>query len=565
MCDNLCKQVDRALRFVRTGDFTQEELVDKCWRNRRRTAGCTLHELRVYTLVWDAHQARGEYKIAAERLHDGDVIHRAIQHLHNATTNPDLFIKDFEQLKDKRFAYTVWRQRTMGVLAHAFSEFQFHKSGTEEHLRSVELFLDECLGRLTYPSNGSRARLHFFRGIICETNYEMDRAMAEYDRSLKFCIARAKHRLAHPKSKSQYEAERSFVVYCLGKVELKLAQLDFDRGRLSTAKRHAHEAGLLLRASKDRFLPHMADLVACKISRYEKSFLEQGWSLVEHIEDCRKALAGHVPYRLEAEIEAIKTCVYLRHFNSEPPTNTESFRTIPKALEHIGGVILEAHNMELARLEFDAMLVKARTLNQQGAFREALDVVDAAERVMRPLPGPLAAEVHFARGKLLATRAADEKHPPSRDRDHIAAYKWFKKATEIGHTSLTFRIACTLQMADMLLRLGRVVTAKQLVAEMTVLLQGVEHTFLNDRLATLKDEITNSTGGSLYRKIEDTLDYDAARAELEKRYLFHLANRTGLDPPDFQHHYYADIKPHVPATMTLEKLRTIVKRHFPET
>jgi hypothetical protein len=176
-----------------------------------------------------------------------------------------------------------------------------------------------------------------FRGIAHESDFQIDVAAAEYERSVSHLIKRAERELAKPQS-PKHETERSFIIYCLGKLELRFAYLDFERGRLTAAKRHAWEAGLL-RSSKDIYLPCLADLLTYEIRRYEPGFVKTGWDLVKQMDRYATADNKHVPNRLHARTEQIKTCVYLRHLNAEPREQHPTFLPLESAQSAIEKVI----------------------------------------------------------------------------------------------------------------------------------------------------------------------------------------------------------------------------------
>jgi hypothetical protein len=217
MCDGYCKEVDRIAGLVRTGDFDHNS-VEQIWNDRDRVSGCGLHELRIRTIVWDAYQGCGKYQLAAERLRERDFVVRAVNQIHESKMNPGSSLAAFrqsieQQSERKKPEYRFWRQCAMDALATRFPLFQLQEPGAEEIMRTVGMFLHECLGKLDYADNGARARLHFFRGIIYESNYQMEHATEQYDLSLSYCIARAVKKLLKP---------QSFVVYRPGKLELKL-------------------------------------------------------------------------------------------------------------------------------------------------------------------------------------------------------------------------------------------------------------------------------------------------------------------------------------------------------
>jgi tetratricopeptide (TPR) repeat protein len=557
MCNAHCKTVDQALAAVRTGDLGNDESLETWWADRVRLGNCSLHVLRVHTMLWDAYQGLGKYHRAAERLRANDAVQRALDCLDEARKHPTEFAKNFSMARDKKWEYKMWRQRAMAVLAHGFSAFQLRERGAMELFGTVDSFLKRCLDPLGYESNGARARLHFFRGVMHESVYDMGKAIRSYDLSLHFCRQRAFRELARRQSPN-YETERSFIVYCLGRMELRIGQLDFDSGRLTAAKRHASEAGLLLRASKDPYLPHMADLLWLKVSRYEEDFLKRGWELVGDFEDCAGQLAGNLPNHLEAKIEAVKTCVYLLHFGQLPRKEESTDRSLSQALKEIEGVIKDAGEKH-PRLVFDALLVKARTLNRMGKFEVALRVVKEAEDSMSPIPGPLLAEALFVRGKIHATWT----QPPqtaalirvSRER----ALDYFLKAEGVGHASVTFKIACKLQIAELCLDLGYGSRAEGSISEAKELSRDVEHTFLNRRLEELLKRVE---GKSFYRSFEKNFDLQGARDQLEKNFLLYVSRASGYAVREFPQHFKDLKEEYLAPGMNYDHLMTLLNRHF---
>lgn len=446
----------------------------------------------------------------------------------------------------------------MAILAHGFSAFQLGELGSAEILSQVERFLNECLKKaLKYESNGARARLHYFRGIIHEANYEMRNATQAYDRSLQFCIARATKKLANPTT-TDYESERSFAIYCLGKMELRLAQLDFDSGRLNSAKRHANEAGLLLRASRDPFLPIMADILRLKIGRYEEGFLKTGWRLVKEFDQSAATLRENIPYSLEASIEAIKTSVYLLHFECEPPDEQVGHRSFSQALKDIEAIIERATKNRHQRIAFDALLVKARILNRIQDFARAHDALRRAEGIVAPLPKPLASEVFFVRGKIHSSSvqtASLALAALAREK----ALEFFLAAHTAGHSSLTFQISCKLQIAEMHLLLGHGSDAERFLGEATDLARGVEHTFLNKRLEELARQVRMN---SFSRHFSKKFDIQKERAQLEKDYLLYLSRSSGYAIEDFPKNFKELHDVFLPPGFTYERMMTLLKRHF---
>ena len=280
---------------------------------------------------------------------------------------------------------------------------------------------------------------------------------------------------------------------------------------------------MLLRSSKDIYLPGMADLFTYEIKRYEPDFKKNGWTIVQNIDKCAKAVSDHTPFRLTAKIELVKTCVYLRHLGFEPPEDNTMFLTLERALTEINEVIREARQARLMQIAFAATLVRARTLNRQGKWMDALKAVADAEKIVVPLPKPLQAEAYFSKGKIIASRAKAETR--NSQRDYEEAHIWFSKADQVGHCSLTFRISCRLQIADVLLQLDQVVAAGEMLAKVSRQLKDVEHTFLHQRRARLEKSLdepftSDSTRGQISGfsgRNSDGRSFSHLRAEVVSR------------------------------------------------
>jgi hypothetical protein len=269
--------------------------------------------LRIHTLLWEVYDSRGEFQKAFEYLRKDGVIDKGFGMLCEANSSPDDFVAETFPSGltsgEKKSRYDLWRQRTFGALALGLATFRAGEPEFEKKLLVAQYFIEHCLKRAGYASNGTRARLHFFLGQVWEVTYDLSRAYAEYSKSFDYCIARANERLRREAVEAEKETERSFAIYCMGKFKLKMSQIDFEQGRLKQAQYNAKEAGLLLHISHDPFLPHMAALLRCRIDRHHKDFYATGWNLVKRIDQCCSGVRQHRPYYLEASMEAIKTCV----------------------------------------------------------------------------------------------------------------------------------------------------------------------------------------------------------------------------------------------------------------
>ncbi len=307
--------VDELRRNVRAGDFTKSEIQKEVWANRQLLPEDGFHRLSIHTLSWEYFHSRGDQDAAAARLRDGQVVESAVRLVEEWSQAPGRFVEaefppDLPD-EERRRRYNLWRQRAVGSLAWCMVSHQRRESGWKELLASVESFIDVCLGSAGFGCTGTRARFHFIRAQIHESNNETPEAVSDYDRSLHYCIKRANERLGSGQSDGQQEIERAFAIYSLGKLKLRLGQIDFEMGQLASAKGHAREAGLLLRVSRDPFLPEMANLLSYCIERQESTFYARGGDVVARMESVREGLQEHRPFFLKASIEQLITRVYL--------------------------------------------------------------------------------------------------------------------------------------------------------------------------------------------------------------------------------------------------------------
>jgi tetratricopeptide (TPR) repeat protein len=566
----VCGIIEQLHRLTRTGDFSRVDLLEQCWVNRRKLPRSELPSLRLRTIAWEIYHSRGEYRRAKECLQDAAEIKAGADKVFQQNSGSDGFIKKYfsSQLSDeaRKSQYDLWRQRVMGMLAMAADDFLLPDGKRQEMFDQAQKFLEECLGGAGFPCVGTRARLHFFRGNWYEANYEHKSAAAEYDRSLGFCIARADARMRQSVGSSQFDRERAFAVYCLGKLELRFGWLDFHRGHLDSAKRHARRAGLLLRTSEDPYLPGLSQLLVCLIERYEHNF---SWGLVTRMFECRDGLTEHVPYRLQATIEAVKTCVYLRE--AERPASDPNFLSLDGALQMLTEAETEAEKLGLKYTLFNALLVRARTLNRLNQFDAALQTVEDAENILgSPIPKPLQAEAWFVRGKIYATRGRTHARTNANRtgqeatsrmlKDDRAAYDHFEKALSVGGYSLTFEISCRLQMSDMQLRLGKIREARNLLAKAEDQIQSVQHTFLRKRLDSLRERIDETTI-SEFRYVLPDFSLDEARDELEKKFLLAIERKTDLPPQQFLKNF-SKIQSFL-GGLTRDRLEKLIDDHFP--
>ena len=566
----LRKNTEILRRLIRTGDFSRVNLLKRCWDNRAKLREGELDSLRLHTIAWEMHRARGEYKEATARLLDRGEIEAGAEAVYKESRNPDQFAKQYFPRKLSRKArkdqYDFWRQRAMGALAMAADEFLLDAHRRNETFDATQKFLEQCFGAVGFSSVGTRSRLHYFRGNSYAANYEHKLAAVEYDLSLSFCIDRAKERMQGNRDAATFEVERAFAVYCLGKLELAFGQLDFHRGHLDSAKRHAKRAGLLLQTSNDPYLPRLAQLLTCLIERYQENF---GWDLVTRMFQCSDDLKGHTPYQLEANLEAVKTCVYLR--NHPRPLSDSRSLSPEEALKRAISIAGRAQRLGLKNLHFHALLVQARTLNRLTRFDDALRTVDDAEKALHPhVPRPMQAEASFVRGKIYATRGSkivqlgirrtEEDANIRMIKDDATALDHFQKASGVG-ASITFGISCNLQIVEMLLRLGRITEASRLLAETRRNFGSVQHTFLDERLRNLEKQIDKSEF-SEFHYVLPLFSLDDARKEMEKKFLLAIERQTDLPPHEFLRNYKRKIAPLL-RDLNYDRLKKLVEDHFP--
>lgn len=517
--------------------------------------------MRIHTLAWEVYDARGEYAVAADRLMAEHVIEMGSELIREATLNHEDFVATYfpEEVtpEERSRRYDLWRQRAMGGLAMGFASLRLQRAEGAQHLDVARMFVETCLAPAGFPCYGTRARLHYFLGHLYESEYDLAKAAQEYDQSLICCIARAEKRLTG--DPAQRETERLFAIYCLGKLELKLGQLDYEQGRLRSAKRHAKEAGLLLRVSQDALLPQMAALLNCRIERDESSFFENGWSVVGRMRECCRRLSAHRPYALVATIEAAKASVYLRHADRPPPEESLTFPTLPQAVAELESVSREADKLRLPGVRLDARLAIARTLTCQGKFKHALKIVGDARLTAGSNPRrKMTAELNFVEGKIYAAWAAQQKAKSSSSYGYASkGLELFEGALNAGHSSLTFEVACREQIADMLWRLSRVRDAELALEKASVRAREMEHMFLHERLNRLRAKL-DETQLCVFH-FEPGFDFEGAKRELTRQYLLSLARQFGLEPSELPKNF-ARIKESI-GGLTREKLETLVK-HF---
>jgi tetratricopeptide (TPR) repeat protein len=530
----LCAEVDCLRRLIRAGNFTNQSLLDKCWKGRRAIPEDDVHRTRIHTLSWEAYDARGEYPEARTRLLEDGVVTRGIEKLENAVRNADTFVaQHFACAHDDPAQierYNVWRQRVIGALAYAVSEFRSQGTTYEGVLNTVELFLEQCFAKAGYANHGTRARLNFFRGNIFESKSEIAAALAAYERSLECLSSRVKHRLTNTPERS---TERDFATYCLGKLELRMGQIYFHRGLIQRAQEQALKAGMLLAASQDPYLPHMAELLSCQIERYREDFKSRGWEIAARLCSCCHNLDGHKPYQLKAVLEWTKTCVYL--YDTPTPRSDPAFLNLEQALAKTNEAIDEAQTLNLRKTHCQALLIKARTMLRMGRATEATEAVKQADNLLRALPNSLKAEALFVKGKIESMRARRTVDLIHKAAFNASAAELFRQALDLRPESVTFRATCLMQIVEALNHQGKVVQAGRFLIEAETQLSGIERTFLNVRLRRLREQ--KAEAGVFYHKFEPGDDVGLVKERLVREYVSEIASQMQIEPEFFSQNF----------------------------
>jgi hypothetical protein len=195
------------------------------------------------------------------------------------------------------------------VLADGSASFRDLMPRRAERLFNVASeFVDACLVPANFPCNGTRARLSFFRAQLHHGEEPFEVAAAKYDEAMRLCSARLDERdEVNTDEECMPDVERAFATYCLGKLHVRMGDLEFNQGHLRAAERHLLTAKILLRDTQGAFLANRAELLLCLIARSDSSFAAQGWSLLERIAICREGLRRHPEYYIDASIEEVKT------------------------------------------------------------------------------------------------------------------------------------------------------------------------------------------------------------------------------------------------------------------
>jgi tetratricopeptide (TPR) repeat protein len=227
----------------------------------------------------------------------------------------------------------------------------------------------------------------------------------------------------------------------------------------------------------------MAQLLETKIERHRKDFYPNGWQIVRRMQACRDALNEHRPFFLEASLEAVKSCVYLRHGNVPPPGDDPAFPTLEQSLTTVDAIIDEARTLHLTAIVLQALLVKARTLLRLNDLNKATMIAKEARNLANlPRFRKHHAEALFVEGKISSKRVskAISEDDPAAYRHLSKAITLFDSALEKEHPSRMFQIACRLQIADARIRLGHCARAQRYLLEAKKLAKNVESPFLHE-------------------------------------------------------------------------------------
>jgi tetratricopeptide (TPR) repeat protein len=517
-------------RKVRLGKFMESrELIERDWERWRKALPfdsemdnrLLLDRLQMATLSWEVFDALGDKDKAQEKLLTDGLRHECEDRIRHALHAPRVFLAEqFSegQANDRELTYNLWRQRTIWLMALGFQFYRRQMLGDAEQLLLLAAkFLDNCLARANYACNGTRSWLYYFLGHVRQASDNLSAAAKLFERSLYFCLARLLERSEkYAPGSPPYEVERSFAHYCLGKLELKMGELDYDQGRLQSAQRHAYAARTLLQTAADPYLRHLAEILTCRIERSGTRLVVGHWALVQRIEQCCVELQDHSAFRLEALLEKGRTTVYLLHHVSRPELGPEDVRTrMNTVVGEVDGIIAEARAASLPRTQFRACLVKAETLLRLREFRAATVAVRAA--VTSAISDANLAEAEFLLGKICQ---AEGKHKK--------ALRCLRRALSYKQESLVFRGWCYLHMLEISLDTGRLAAAREVLTSIEQLLSALEPAYIHQRFSELTRRIEASSQRSFqFRPAFNPLDADR---EIKAGFVRYLAGLVNVEP-----------------------------------
>lgn len=414
---NVHHEIESLRQTIRRGKFLDgRKIVEQNWRRWHDALELSdgplalLDRIQMATLAWEACDALGQRKEAGELLLLGGLRSQCESELRKANQAPKKFReKEFPRNiseEEKRQKYALWRQRTVWALALGFQSFRHQRfEDAIAILQIVEKFLDGCMTE--FRCHGTRSRLYYFQGQVRQAQENLSDAANLYDRSLRSCFARLKERSDEIRpGDPQLEVERSFAYYGLGKLELRMGELDYEQGRLQSALRHAYAARSLLQTTEDPFLKYVAELLLCKIERARERLGKNHWdTMLPRIDECCRELQAHTAFRLNARIEQLTTKVYLlHHVSRDSPVQTEL--GLREAAQDLDRVAKEARNADLPRTAFQAALSRAETLMR-------IPDLPAAHEALNDIPSArdsetMTAQVEFLRENLPGRREIEE-------------------------------------------------------------------------------------------------------------------------------------------------------------
>jgi tetratricopeptide (TPR) repeat protein len=527
LASSFAASLTRLHREVRLGNFGDSKiLADRCLKHRDLASSPELLQLRACTLAWEVYDSLGDYGRAHSSLDQSTAIAAAIQKIESVLKRPSQFSRqEFPpelQAVERLDRYQLWRQRAVAMLADGFSAYRAHLlERAERRLNEAGEFIYDCLVPAGFACNGTKASLHFFTGLLWQRRRLLTRAAEDLDKSFEFTLARLSERI--PANPENSELEKSFAHYCLGKLHVHMGELQFEQGRLASARRHLLAGKTLVITTQDTFIAHRAELLLCRIARSDEQFAKEGWALLDSFAKCRSGLQLHPAYHLEASIEEIKTAVYLHHAGSAVPGTPPQtrLRTIHDALTEIDPLIARARELNLRQSEFHAFLVKARILTRLGQSQEARSAIDRASGLypQSEPPAPLLAEARFVLAKTYSSQ-----------KNFNTAARFFREALEIGHDSQTFQLSCHLQVLEMLIRARKFAEAREYLGACEGLLRQVESKFLRDRYDDLQKLLDSSR--TITFKFGPNFELDAATGKLERFYVRNLAALIDRQPHD---------------------------------
>jgi tetratricopeptide (TPR) repeat protein len=558
----LAALIDHLHRQVRLGNFADsQDLAERCLKHHDLAGMEEVRRLRAHTLAWEVYDSLGNSKRAQECLkHDAALFTQATHRLQLAIEKPSAFRKTEFPCEageaGRVLKYRLWRQRVFVQMAEGLCAYREHRL-----LRSAELlecagrFIYECLIPAGFPCSGTLARLYFYKGLLAQRQRLLSEAGEHFDESLGRCLARLSERHPVPRSTEELDVDKAFATYCLGKLHVYMGELEFDKGRLTAARRYLSGGKTLILSTQDKFLALRADLLLCCVARSDRQFTEEGWGLLETFAKCRQGLTAHPAYSVEARTEEIKTAVYLHRERARipgsPPRN--GIANLDQALTATDQLIERARELKLRQSHYHALLMKARIL----IYKEQRNEARAAIELARDLypddgpPAPLAAEAAFVLAK---THTADK--------NCATALKHFREALRIGHESLVFQASCHLQIIEALERTKKLTEAREHLLQNRQLLCSVESSFLRKRYQELNERL-NSRELHLFR-FDDNFELKSAKDELEVFYLHNLAALIDRKPQDLRSlGFWHTVSKKRHGRDDRTQVLNLLKKHFP--